>query len=125
MVSIYRIMTNNAEIILHWDFLGRVTDYGNKYLILLFPVISLVLYFVIDYYLKNPKKVHLKGIAASLKTKFVVRYFSKVRVVCMLLLLYLQLCASGYIPFYALVAILGLALIFCIYLYVKATVASK
>lgn len=116
-VTVFRISTGEAEIILHWDFLGRVTDYGSKYFAVAFPLLSCGLYCLFDYYQRKPEKLHLKGVEMTEQNKkILVKFILIERLIVLTLLAYIAFCAYGYLPFsmilvvFVIIVLIGMSL---------------
>lgn len=118
VVAIVRIATNPQDIILHWDFNGNVTSYGPRYLILLLPFISLILYAILLQYEKNPFR--LGRIAKQKQTKGNAKKLTAFIQLCtpiiLLLMLYVAICSAQYLPLYTLVPVVILLLIIGLYI---------
>lgn len=115
-----RIVSDASDIILHWNYLGRVTDYGSRYLVLGIPFLSLCLYFVVAYYIKRPNKVNMSGVPiVEFNKRYVVSYLFNLRLVSLLLLLYLTICSCGYLPFHVLFVVLAIAVVLLLFLNTK------
>ena len=120
LIAIWRIVTDTSDVILHWNYLGHVTDYGSRYLVLGIPCLSIGLHCVIAYFQKNPGKVNMSGVPVTeSNVNFVVSYLSRLRLLCLLLLVYLTLCSCGYLPFHALVVIIAIGVIVLLFLSTK------
>lgn len=46
LVALVIIAGDTEQIILHWDFYGNVTRYGTKYCLIVFPLVSTLLYWL-------------------------------------------------------------------------------
>ena len=46
-VTLVKMAGDSEQIILHWDFYGHATAYGEKYYLIVLPVISVLLYLVL------------------------------------------------------------------------------
>lgn len=120
LIAIWRIVNDTSDIILHWNYLGHVTDYGSRYFVLGIPCLSVGLHCVITYCQKNPGKVNMNGVPVTESNmNFVVSYLSRLRLVCLLLLVYLTICSCGYLPFHALIVIIGIGVIVLLFLSTK------
>lgn len=119
-IAIHRIVSDHSDIILHWNYLGRVTDYGSRFFVLGIPFLSICLYFIIAYYTKRPNKVNMSSISITEFNKnYVVNYLLKVKLISLLLLLYLTICSCGYLSFHALLPIVAIVVILLLFLYTK------
>ena len=47
IVAVARLFVGEDQIILHWNITGQADDYGSKYLILLLPLISLLIFLIL------------------------------------------------------------------------------
>lgn len=120
VIVLFRIVTDRADAIWHWNYVGHVTDYGSRYLLLLLPVVAVGLYFLMEYYLKHPKKVNMTGVVVSDKNvAYVVKYLLMLRLTILVMVGYLAVCACGYLPFYALIVLLGIIAILVFFLKAK------
>lgn len=120
VIVIFRIVTNSADVILHWNAVGHVTDYGSRYLLLLFPLITIALYVLWEWYIKHPAKVNMGGVSITKKNKkYVISYLLQLRIIVLVMIGYLAICASGYLPFYALLVILGIVIVLFLFVRTK------
>lgn len=120
VIVLFRVVTDRADVILHWNYVGHVTDYGSRYLLLLLPVVSLGLYYLMEYYLEHPTKVNMSGVVISEKNAVnVVAYLLLLRLIVLVMMGYLAFCACGYLPFYALIVLLGIVAILFLFLKTK------
>lgn len=120
-LSLYRIISDSNEIILHWDFLGNVTKYGDRYAIIFLPIISIVLYVVLNYYKKNPfKMLRIKKIAhCDENFNLLSSYIQVITPIVLLVILYIAACSAQYISLIPWVIYFFIAFIIAYYIYVS------
>ena len=102
IVAVARLFVGEDQIILHWNITGQVDDYGSKYLILLLPLISLLIFLMLYFYSKNPYKMNTRAriVQNEHNTELLCRYYSIVQLMVATLLLYLTIAVAGYVPMY-------------------------
>lgn len=115
LVAIVRLFVGEEQIILHWNITGQADDYGSKYLILLLPLISLLIFLMLYSYSKNPYKMNTRAriVQNEHNTELLCRYYSIVQLLVTTLLLYLTIAIAGYVPMYVFLIclpIIGVAL---------------
>ncbi len=54
IIALYCVLSGPETIILHWNIGGEAESYGSKYLILILPVISLIIFLLIVNQEKHP-----------------------------------------------------------------------
>lgn len=54
IIALYCVLNGPETIILHWDIGGEAESYGSKYLILVLPVISLIVFLLVINQEKHP-----------------------------------------------------------------------
>lgn len=70
------IALHNSSIILHWDFLGHVTHHGEQQFILVFPLVSCLVYAILRWYIKDPYKInHVGSISKTERNKQLLRNY--------------------------------------------------
>ena len=91
------IALHNSSIILHWDFLGHVTHHGEQQFILVFPLVSCLVYAILHWYIKDPYKInHVGSILKTERNKQLLRnYLVVASVGITALLLYVTICSGG------------------------------
>lgn len=119
VVAIAKAADGTDSIILHWDFLGNVTSYGNKYYILFLPLVSTLLYVVLLQYEKNPYKTNRTSRIAvtDSNTKALTKYVKVLTTLVLLALLYVTLCSAQIIGLQPLLLIAILLLIVACHVY--------
>ena len=102
IVAVVRLFVGEDQIILHWNITGQADDYGSKYLILLLPLISLLIFLMLYFYSKNPYKMNTRAriVQNERNTELLCRYYSIVQLLVATLLLYLTIAIAGYVPMY-------------------------
>ncbi len=102
IVAVARLFVGEDQIILHWNITGQADDYGPKYLILLLPLISLLIFLMLYSYSKNPYKMNTRAriVQNEHNTELLCRYYSIVQLLVTTLLLYLTIAIAGYVPMY-------------------------
>ena len=112
-VAINRFFTGAEQIIRHWNFKGTVDGYAPKAFILLIPLLSIFLFFLVQYYIKNPYKMSRKSNIKKneYNLKLLTLYCQVIQFVICISLLYLTLDYAGYI-------ILHIAIIYLIAIFV-------
>ena len=102
IVAVVRLFVGEDQIILHWNITGQADDYGPKYLILLLPLISLLIFLMLYSYSKNPYKMNTRAriVQNEHNTELLCRYYSIVQLLVTTLLLYLTIAIAGYVPMY-------------------------
>ena len=100
IVAVARLFVGEDQIILHWNITGQADDYGSKYLILLLPLISLLIFLMLYSYSKNPYKMNTRTriVQNEHNTELLCRYYSIVQLMVATLLLYLTIAVAGYVP---------------------------
>ena len=116
---------NTAKIVLHWDFMGNVTNYGNKYYIIFLPIIGILLYLVFLHYEKNPFKIHIPNTEKTTKNaKLLIRYIRVVEIVALSILLYITLCSAQFLELQSLLIITTILFIIIYYIYIYKKLVS-
>ena len=115
LIAVARLFVGEEQIILHWNIVGQADDYGSKYFILLLPLISLLIFFMLYLYSKNPYKMNTRTriVQNEHNTELLCRYYSIVQLLVTTLLLYLTIAVAGYVPMYVFLIclpIIGLAI---------------
>ena len=102
IVAVARLFVGEDQIILHWNITGQADDYGSKYLILLLPFISLLIFLMLYFYSRNPYKMNTRTRIEQNEdnTELLYRYYSIVQLLVTTLLLYLTIVIAGYVPMY-------------------------
>ena len=102
IVAVARLFVGEDQIILHWNITGQADDYGSKYLILLLPLISLLIFLMLNSYSKKPYKMNTRAriVQNEHNTELLCRYYSIVQLLVTTLLLYLTIAIAGYVPMY-------------------------
>ena len=111
-VAINRFFTGAEQIIRHWNFKGTVDGYAPKAFILLIPLLSIFLFFLVQYYIKNPYKMSRKSNIKKneYNLKLLTLYCQVIQFVICISLFYLTLASAGYIKLH--IAIIYLIAIF-------------
>lgn len=111
-VAINRFFTGAEQIIRHWNFKGTVDGYAPKAFILLIPLLSIFLFFLVQYYIKNPYKMSRKSNIKKneYNLKLLTLYCQVIQFVICISLFYLTLASAGYIMLH--IAIIYLIAIF-------------
>jgi hypothetical protein len=102
IVAVARLFVGEDQIILHWNIAGQADDHGSKYLILLLPLISLLIFLMLYSYSKNPYKRNTRTriVQNEHNTELLCRYYSIIQLLVTTLLLYLTITIAGYVPMY-------------------------
>ena len=102
IVAVARLFVGEDQIILHWNITGQADDYGPKYLILLLPLISLLIFLMLYSYSQNAYKMNTRTriVQNEHNTELLCRYYSIVQLLVTTLLLYLTIAIAGYVPMY-------------------------
>ena len=100
IVAVARLFVGEDQIILHWNITGQADDYGSKYLILLLPFISLLIFLMLYSYSRDPYKMNTRAriVQNEHNTELLCRYYSIVQLMVATLLLYLTIAVAGYVP---------------------------
>lgn len=111
-VAINRFFTGAEQIVRHWNFKGTVDGYAPKAFILLIPLLSIFLFFLVQYYIKNPYKMSRKSNIKKneYNLKLLTLYCQVIQFVICISLFYLTLASAGYIMLH--IAIIYLIAIF-------------
>lgn len=98
VIAFIRMLDNN-DIVLHWNMQGDVDWKGSHYAIIALPLVSLLLYLVFQYYDKHPEKYNYSFKVVNKEAVYSIwkRGNSWVCMDVTALLLYITLCASGYV----------------------------
>lgn len=121
MLSIIRITNGIDDIILHWDLLGNVTSYGSKYLILLLPIISCIIFFVLRRQEKYPFEINrLMKISNTENNRcLIVKYLRVITPVVLLILLYIAACSAQYLLLHSWIILVALVFIIGLYIHMN------
>ena len=98
-VAIY-IVLNKSSLILHWDFLGHVTNYGAQQFILVLPFVSGLICAILRRYIKDPYKMNRIGsiVQTEQNATLLRNYLDVASVGVTALLLYVTMCSGGLLP---------------------------
>ena len=91
------IVLNKSYIILHWDILGHVTNYGAQQFILVLPLVSCLIYAILRRYIKDPYKMNYIGsiVQTEQNATLLRNYLDVASVGVTALLLYVTMCSGG------------------------------
>lgn len=122
VLSVNRIIEKTENIILHWDFVGNITSYGSKHLILFLPIISCFIFFILRRKEKSPLKTNMLTKVKNTDNNklLIVQYLRIINPIILLILLYITACSAQYLVFQSGIIIVALAFIIGLYIYTKA-----
>ena len=117
-VAVYAAFVNDT-IVVHWGPLGGSELQGMSYLILFLPLLSAALYVLLRKGKENPQALDPKRDIPQTEdnTQQLRRYIDVLSTTVTGLLLYVTLCAAGFLPMIPLVVML--AVVFLIIYYVR------
>ena len=117
-VAVYAAFVNDT-IVVHWGPLGGSELQGMSYLILFLPLLSAALYVLLRKGKENPQTLDPKRDIPQTEdnTQQLRRYINVLSPTVTGLLLYITLCAAGFLPMIPLVVML--AVVFLIIYYVR------
>ena len=120
-VAINRFFTGAEQIIRHWNFKGTVDGYAPKAFILLIPLLSIFLFFLVQYYIKNPYKMSKKSNIKKneYNLKLLTLYCQVIQFVICISLFYLTLASAGYIMLHIAIIYLIAILMAIFFFYMK------
>lgn len=120
-VAINRFFTGAEQIIRHWNFKGTVDGYAPKAFILLIPLLSIFLFFLVQYYVKNPYKMSKKSNIKKneYNLKLLTLYCQVIQFVICISLFYLTLASAGYIMLHIAIIYLIAILMAIFFFYMK------
>ena len=120
-VAINRFFTGAEQIIRHWNFEGTVDGYAPKVFILLIPLLSIFLFFLVQYYIKNPYKMSRKSNIKKneYNLKLLTLYCQVIQFVICMSLFYLTLASAGYIMLHIAIIYLIAILMAIFFFYMK------
>lgn len=120
---------DTSDIILHWNVNGNVDWRGTHYALIVLPVVSILLYQLFRYYKKHPEKYNFsfKVVNEDAVYSILKEGNSWICLDVMVLLLYVTLCASGYLYLHLAIicGLVILALFLMTLFYTKAIKANK
>ncbi|MCR5077962.1 MAG: hypothetical protein K6A82_08000 [Prevotella sp.] len=124
ILAVARIIYSHSDIILHWDLAGNITDYGPRYIILLLPIISILLFLLLKSQEKNPYGINkIKRIRRSEKNQeILVHYRRRTSIVVLLLILYITACAAQFIALHNIFTFGFIAIILLLYIQMYRTI---
>ena len=120
-VAINRFFTGAEQIVRHWNFKGTVDGYAPKAFILLIPLLSIFLFFLVQYYVKNPYKMSKKSNIKKneYNLKLLTLYCQVIQFVICISLFYLTLASAGYIMLHIAIIYLIAILMAIFFFYMK------
>ena len=120
LVAIIRLVNNTESIVLNWDIYGNIANYGPAYLILFYPCISTLTYWIFRYYEQNPYKIKwlpkIKNYES--KSKALATYIQSTNLLLLLIILYVTLCSTQLVHMRPLIIVLILLLMVVPYIYI-------
>lgn len=121
IVAVYRIIFSSEEIILHWDFTGNITSYGNRFALIILPIIAFILYLILNNYKSHPYDLLLPSRKKVIKNDFnqkkLIKYIDNINPLISLLVFYVTMCSARYIPlkaWFLYVVVIGIIVYFTI-----------
>ena len=115
-VAVYAAFVNDT-IVVHWGPLGGSELQGMSYLILFLPLLSAALYVLLRKGKENPQALDPKHDIPQMEdnTQQLRRYIDVLSPTITGLLLYITLCAAGFLPMIPLVVMLAVAFLIIYY----------
>ena len=115
-VAVYAVFVNDT-IVVHWGPLGGSELQGMSYLILFLPLLSAALYVLLRKGKENPQALDPKRDIPQTEdnTQQLRRYIDVLSPTITGLLLYITLCAAGFLPMIPLVVMLAVAFLIIYY----------
>ena len=115
-VAVYAAFVNDT-IVVHWEPLGGSELQGMSYLILFLPLLSAALYVLLRKGKENPQALDPKRDIPQTEdnTQQLRRYIDVLSPTVTGLLLYITLCAAGFLPMIPLVVMLAVAFLIIYY----------
>ena len=115
-VAVYAAFVNDT-IVVHWGPLGGSELQGMSYLILFLPLLSTALYVLLRKGKENPQALDPKRdiLQTEDNTQQLRRYIDVLSPTVTGLLLYITLCAAGFLPMIPLVVMLAVAFLIIYY----------
>lgn len=115
-VAVYAAFVNDT-IVVHWGPLGGSELQGMSYLILFLPLLSAALYVLLRKGKENPQALDPKRdiLQTEDNTQQLRRYIDVLSPTVTGLLLYITLCAAGFLPMIPLVVMLAVAFLIIYY----------
>ena len=114
-VAVYAAFVNDT-IVVHWGPLGGSELQGMSYLILFLPLLSAALYVLLRKGKENPQALDpTRDIPQTEDTQQLRRYVDVLSPTVTGLLLYITLCAAGFLPMIPLVVMLAVAFLIIYY----------
>ena len=115
-VAVYAAFVNDT-IVVHWGPLGGSELQGMSYLILFLPLLSAALYVLLRKGKENPQALDPKHDIPQMEdnTQQLRRYIDVLSPTVTGLLLYITLCAAGFLPMIPLVVMLAVAFLIIYY----------
>ncbi|MFC2265882.1 MAG: hypothetical protein ACFNM7_11810 [Prevotella conceptionensis] len=115
-VAVYAAFVNDT-IVVHWGPLGGSELQGMSYLILVLPLLSAALYVLLRKGKENPQALDPKHDIPQTEdnTQQLRRYIDVLSPTVTGLLLYITLCAAGFLPMISLVVMLAVAFLIIYY----------
>ncbi len=101
-IAVFRMITDQSDVIVHWGTSGRWREYGPFWSIIFLPIVSVLLFVLVS---KN------KPINHSLTVNYKKKYARMLLPLLALIFLYLTICAAGYAHLHPL--ILLVLVLFC------------
>ena len=115
IIALYCVLSGPETIILHWNIGGEADSYGPKYLILVLPVISLIVFLLIINQEKHPYDTSL--VSGKTRNNRNPKALRDIMPILLLVILYLTACSAQMLPMSSIVllSLIFLAIIIFIY----------
>ena len=115
VIALYCVLSGPETIILHWNIGGEAESYGSKYLILVLPVISLIVFLLVINQEKHPYDTSL--LSEQSRRKSNPKAIRTIMPILMVVILYLTTCSAQMLPMSSIVlfSLIFLAIIIFIY----------
>ena len=103
IIALYCVLNGPETIILHWDIGGEAESYGSKYLILVLPVISLIVFLLVINQEKHPYDTSL--VSGKTRNNRNPKALRDIMPILLLAILYITACSvqiismSSLVPF--------------------------
>ena len=103
IIALYCVLNGPETIILHWDIGGEAESYGSKYLILVLPVISLIVFLLVINQEKHPYDTSL--VSGKTRNNRNPKALRDIMPILLLVILYLTACSVKMLPMSSIVLI--------------------
>lgn len=115
IIALYCVLNGPETIILHWDIGGEAESYGSKYLILVLPVISLIVFLLVINQEKHPYDTSL--VSGKTRNNRNPKALRDIMPILLLVILYLTACSVQMLPMSSIVLLSLIFLAIIIFMY--------